>query len=395
MYCLIFGQYLHVHLKKKKNERSIFIYPLAILFLLSTLDFFLNLLQTFWLVVSNICNTSVQILNWFLLTCSHLQLRPGTHQNFLRNADTISVAIYGFADIVSQAVLVFIVDLQSSTIFSLYDIHIDLPLLDTVESPSITSSCPNDYGINVVRWVITFINWWYLVLSMAAFSCLVYYLFCQMKGITLVVVIEMCRFEIVPRWTIILAISSICISLASNALVTGLLVLRLTLVHRQCRRAMAQAGRRPHDIQVSPVIMILIETGMMTFVSQLAFVIVLGFRNASAVVFGSPMVMVYVGSSRFELYVLFCDLLNLSTGNNVDHHHCASYNGPGILIQQSRSDFKNTYNHGVCGRWRPSIGSYTDRSVNQVLLCWNITGKMPLFSKNEKFQAQALKLMCF
>ena len=118
-----------------------------------------------------------------------------------------------------------------------------------------------------------------------------------MKGITLVVVVGMCRSETLPPLTISLAISSICISLALNSIVTGLLVLRITLVHRQCRRAMAQASRRPYDLQVSPVISILIETGMMTFVSQLVLVIVFGLQSASAIVVGSPMVMVYVGSS--------------------------------------------------------------------------------------------------
>lgn len=63
VYCLIFGQYLHVYLRKKKNERTILVYPLTILFLLSTLNFILNLPQTFWLVVSNMCNTSAQILS--------------------------------------------------------------------------------------------------------------------------------------------------------------------------------------------------------------------------------------------------------------------------------------------------------------------------------------------
>lgn len=113
-----------------------------------------------------------------------------------------------------------------------------------------------------------------------------------MKGIILVIVVEMCRFETVPPGTISLGTSSICISLALNALVTGLLVLKNPLVHRQCRRAMAQDGRRLYDLQVSPVISILIETGMMTFVSQLIFIIVFGLQNGSAIVVGSPMVMV-------------------------------------------------------------------------------------------------------
>ena len=75
-------------------------------------------------------------------------------------------------------------------------------------------------------------------------------------------------------------------------------MLGMTLVHRQCRCAMAQAGRRLYEFQFSPLILILIETGMMTFVSQLAFkfVIVFGLQNVSAIVVGSPIVMVYVGS---------------------------------------------------------------------------------------------------
>jgi hypothetical protein len=92
-----------------------------------------------------------------------------------------------------------------------------------------------------------------------------------------------------------LAISTICISLASNAIVTGLLVLRIAIVHRRYRRAMTQDSQRLYDVQFSPIISILIETGMMTFVSQLVLVIVLSLRNASALVVGSPMIMIYVG----------------------------------------------------------------------------------------------------
>ena len=54
MYCVIFSQYLHLYRKKNKNERTILIYPLTMLFLLSTLNFIINLPQTFWLVVSNV-----------------------------------------------------------------------------------------------------------------------------------------------------------------------------------------------------------------------------------------------------------------------------------------------------------------------------------------------------
>ncbi len=72
-------------------------------------------------------------------------------------------------------------------------------------------------------------------------------------------------------------------------------MLRIAIVHRRCRRAMTQDSRRVYDVQVSPIISILIETGMMTFVSQLVLVIALGLRNSYALVVGSPMIMIYVG----------------------------------------------------------------------------------------------------
>ena len=124
------------------------------------------------------------------------------------------------------------------------------------------------------------------------------------KGIILVLVVELCRqsqsksLSRLPHWTFPLAISSFCISLALNTIVTGLLVLRIAMVHTRFRRAMANAERRPYDLQVSPIISILIETGMMTFVSQLLLVIVFGLQSVTAIIIGSPMIMIYVGSNQ-------------------------------------------------------------------------------------------------
>jgi hypothetical protein len=120
----------------------------------------------------------------------------------------------------------------------------------------------------------------------------------------MILVVELCHLDTatglsnLSSWAIPLAISTICISLASNAIVTGLLVLRIAIVHRRYRcaiAAMTQDSPRVYDVQVSPIISILIETGMMTFVSQLVLVIALGLRNASALVVGSPIIMIYVG----------------------------------------------------------------------------------------------------
>jgi len=224
-YCLIFGQYLQVYRKKKKNDRSVLIYPLTLLFLLSTLYFILNLEQTFWLV-----------------------LRPGTHENFIWVVDIISVAIYGFVDIISQSIL----------IYRCWILWNHRPLL-------------------------------FVPLIMAV----------TVLGITLVLVVELCRQNLstslapFPPWAIPLAISAICISLASNTIVTGLLVLRITMIYRQCRRNMTHAARSLFNPQVSPIISILIETGMMTFVSQLILVIAFGLQDAYALVVGSPMIMIY------------------------------------------------------------------------------------------------------
>lgn len=124
----------------------------------------------------------------------------------------------------------------------------------------------------------------------------------KMKGIIVVLVVELCRqsplksLSNLPAWTTPLAISSLCISLALNTIVTGLLVLRIAMLLMWSRRSRVQADRRLYDI--SPVISILIETGMVTFVSQLLLVVLLGLRSASATfIVGGSMIMIYVGSS--------------------------------------------------------------------------------------------------
>lgn len=50
--------------EKRKNNSYLSAYHA---FLLITLNFIPNLPQTFWLVVSNMCSTSIQMHNWFLL----------------------------------------------------------------------------------------------------------------------------------------------------------------------------------------------------------------------------------------------------------------------------------------------------------------------------------------
>lgn len=170
MYCLIFGQYLHVNHKKKRNERSILIYPLTMLFLLSTTNFILNLSQTFWIVVSNMWNTSVQILNWFCFTLPTCSCVLGATKTSYRKLTSYWLRYMDFlTSFLSQ--FWYASSIYSRSLF-LIEWYIDIPLLGTVESQSITSSCPNNYGINVVRWVITFINWWYhhLLLHSPAWS---------------------------------------------------------------------------------------------------------------------------------------------------------------------------------------------------------------------------------
>lgn len=146
--------------------------------------------------------------------------------------------------------------------------------------------------------VLTFLS---KSLGLSTYSCLVFYL---LIGMILAMLPEMCRqskFEDLshlPSWVIPLAVSSICISLALNAIVTGLLVLRIVLVHMESRRSMSDAERRAHDL--SPAISILVETGMVTFVCQLLFVIIFALQETSAIIIGSPMIMLYV-SFRFDL----------------------------------------------------------------------------------------------
>lgn len=126
---------------------------------------------------------------------------------------------------------------------------------------------------------------------------------CQIKGIVLVIVIELCQqsqykdLSHLPAWAFPLAICSFCLSLVLNAIVTGLIVFRINMIHIQSRRSMIDGDQRLYNVQVYPIISVLAETGMMTFVSQLLFVIVFGLQSTSTIVIGSPMVMLYVSSS--------------------------------------------------------------------------------------------------
>ncbi|KAF8803464.1 hypothetical protein BYT27DRAFT_7304753 [Phlegmacium glaucopus] len=216
LYCFIFGQYLQVRLQKKKEERSILVYPLTMLFLLSTLYFIINLPQTFWLV-----------------------LRPGTHHTFIWNVNIISCAIYGFVDFISQAILIY-------RCWILWD-HLSLVCVPIIMALTFLELCRQSQ-------LETLAN--------------------------------------IPPWAIPLAISSLCISLALNAIVTGLLVLKIAIVLTRSRRSRGHADPRLYDL--SPVISILIETGMATFVSQLLLVIVFGLESISAtVIVGTPIVMIY------------------------------------------------------------------------------------------------------
>lgn len=116
---------------------------------------------------------------------------------------------------------------------------------------------------------------------------------------------------ILPAWWFKMALGSFSISLCVNAAVTGLLVLKIVLLHR----AFVKSGtrtRRLYDLR--PLISILIESGMFTFVAQTIWVIFVrlqsdGNPGFSAVV--TPTTMIYAGIFLSNVRIIS---LNVSQG---------------------------------------------------------------------------------
>jgi hypothetical protein len=98
---------------------------------------------------------------------------------------------------------------------------------------------------------------------------------------------------VVPNWFLRMALGSFSISLCVNAVVTGLLVLKIVRIHRE----LVSIGPRTRGMyNLRPLISIIIESGMFTFVAQTLWVVFVRLESDGNTGFGavdSPTTMIY------------------------------------------------------------------------------------------------------
>jgi len=86
-----------------------------------------------------------------------------------------------------------------------------------------------------------------------------------------------------------MGVTAFSLSLAVNAIVTGLLILKIVLEYRK-----TQTSNRVHwRKNIMPIVAILIETGLMTFVGQLAWTISYSLQSNVFGLVGGVVVMLY------------------------------------------------------------------------------------------------------
>ena len=86
------------------------------------------------------------------------------------------------------------------------------------------------------------------------------------------------------------------LSLVENALATGLIVAKILIVNRDIRGLEIRVGYANQGLgrDIVPIVSILIESGMITFVAQLVQIFMFKFANTAYPIIGGPVVMLYV-----------------------------------------------------------------------------------------------------
>lgn len=99
------------------------------------------------------------------------------------------------------------------------------------------------------------------------------------------------NFSDVPAWWIPMGVTAFSLSLVVNAIVTFLLVLKIILEYKQTKSSNHVNWRR----NIMPIIAILIETGLMTFVGQLAWTVSYSLQSNVFSLVAGIVIMLYVG----------------------------------------------------------------------------------------------------
>lgn len=131
-----------------------------------------------------------------------------------------------------------------------------------------------------------------------------------------------------------LVLSFLSLSLAENALVTGLIVYKIIIVYRGIQEMTSRVGY-PNVLgrDIAPIISILIESGVITFTAQLVQTLMYRFDiNNGYPMVGGFVVQLYVRGLYFSIV---SEMLYLSdyVGNFDGNRHCASRDGPFLRFQ--------------------------------------------------------------
>ncbi|KAF8983076.1 hypothetical protein BDQ17DRAFT_1316292 [Cyathus striatus] len=99
-------------------------------------------------------------------------------------------------------------------------------------------------------------------------------------------------FDVFPGWWTPLGVASYCVSLAVNALVTLLMVLKIWIIYKAGRNTEADINYDRHN-SLQPVIAMLLESGAMVFIAQVFYVLFFELRHPGWYVISGPVVMIY------------------------------------------------------------------------------------------------------
>jgi hypothetical protein len=105
------------------------------------------------------------------------------------------------------------------------------------------------------------------------------------------------NFDNVPVWWVPMGVTAFSLSLAVNTIVTGLLVFKIVLEYRKIKHSSynPNGDHLTWRRNILPIIAILIETGLMTFVGQMAWTISYGLQSNVFGLVAGVVIVLYVG----------------------------------------------------------------------------------------------------
>ena len=104
---------------------------------------------------------------------------------------------------------------------------------------------------------------------------------------------------VLPNWYMSAVVAFFSLSLAANAVATSLIVFKIFMVYRGLQTVKNRAGfvNRGGSLDRYPVLSILVESGLVTFVAQLVQIVLFNNDNPMFPIVSGVVVMLYVRAS--------------------------------------------------------------------------------------------------